>query len=66
MNYPTNPVSCHPCCNHGYLKNEEATNLIDGLPDLEKSVPDDVLMSLVCVALYPDGFLQIFCSIIFE
>ena len=52
MNCSVEPVSYHNCDKCGYLMEEETVNIVDNLTDLEKNVPEDVLISLVYAAGY--------------
>ena len=47
MNCSTEPVSCHICGKCGCLMDKETANIVDNLPDLEKNIPEYVLMPLV-------------------
>ena len=44
--------SIHSCEKCGYLLDEDKCKILDSLPDLEKKLPSDVMMTLICIYVY--------------
>ena len=44
--------SIHSCDRCGYLLDEDKCNILDSLPDLEKKLPSDIIMTLIYLAGY--------------
>ena len=44
--------SIHSCDKCGYLLDEDKCNILDSLPDLEKKLPSDIIMTLIYLAGY--------------
>ena len=44
--------SIHSCDKCGYLLDEDKCNILDTLPDLEKELPSDIIMTLIYLAGY--------------